>query len=524
MPGFLHWRVQPCPAFTCSRRTELIAYLTFSRELSMSKHWPLDLSEAEMRAMADTAMDRIGMFVATLSEQAVDRSAEASPQFLHALQEPLPELGGDFEQLLDTVFHDLAPLSLNPASPGFMGYVPGGGIFHAALADLISNTLNRYTGVASVAPALNQLEANVVRWMCQIMGYPEQARGFLTSGGSLANWSGLVTARYARLGEDFLHGTIYTSDQTHHCVTKAARLAGFPAANVRVLPADVDYRLNPASVKEAIRADRARGMQPAILVASAGTTNSGAVDPLPELGALAREEGLWLHVDAAYGGFFRLTERGKQALAGIELADSLVLDPHKTLFLPYGTGALLVRDGNALKAVHSSSADYMPARQEDEDLMDFCELSPELTRPFRGLRMWLPLKMHGAGVFRRYLDEKLDLARWIEAEIRNIPQLELLAPATLSILAFALRDEGQPVAERNNATRELMKRINKKQRVNLTGTLLHDVYAIRIAISSFRVHQERMDMLLQDLLEALDSMSQAEPGAFSESTGTKTVP
>jgi aromatic-L-amino-acid/L-tryptophan decarboxylase len=473
----------------------------------MSKHWPLDLTEAEMRAMMAASMDRIGTFISTLPEQAVDRSGEASTQFLSSLKEPMPELGGDFEQLLDTVFHDLAPLSLNPASPGFMGYVPGGGIFHAALADLISNTLNRYTGVASVAPALNQLEANVVRWLCQIMGYPAEARGFLTSGGSLANWSGLVTARHAKLGENFLRGTIYTSDQTHHCVAKAARLAGFPAANVRVLPADGDYRLDPARVRDAIRADRSRGMQPAILVASAGTTNSGAVDPLPELGVLAREENLWLHVDAAYGGFFRLTERGKQALAGIELADSLVLDPHKTLFLPYGTGALLVRDGKTLKAVHSSSADYMPAMQDDDDLMDFCELSPELTRPYRGLRIWLPFKMHGAGVFRRYLDEKLDMARWIEARIRNLPQLELLAPATLSILAFAIRDEDQSLAERNSATRALMQRINDKQRVNLTGTMLREVYAIRVAVGAFRTHQEHMDMLLEDLLEALASHS-----------------
>ena len=472
----------------------------------MTKDWPLDLPEDAMRAMVDASMDRIEAFMATLSEQAVDRSAEADPEYISSLKEPMPELGGDFGQLLDMVFHDLAPLSLNPVSPGFMGYVPGGGIFHAALADLISNTLNRYTGVAGVAPALNQLEANVVRWFCQIMGYPAQARGFLTSGGSLANWSALVTARHARLGEDFSRGMIYTSDQAHHCVAKAARLAGFPAANVRVLPADADYRLNPVRVRDAIQNDRARGLQPAILVASAGTTNSGAVDPLPELAALAQEENLWLHVDAAYGGFFRLTGRGKQALAGIELADSLVLDPHKTLFLPYGTGALLVRDGSALKAVHSSSADYMPAMQEDEDLMDLCELSPELTRPFRGLRVWLPFKLHGVGVFRRYLDEKLDLARWIEAEIRKIPQLEILAPATLSILAFAVRDEGQSLAERNSDTRALMRHINDKQRVNLTGTLLKDVFAIRIAVVAFRLHQERMNMLLEDLKGALAAM------------------
>jgi len=472
----------------------------------MTKDWPLDLSEDAMRTMVAASMDRIETFISTLPEQAVDRSAEADPQYVRSLKEPIPESGGDFEQLLDTVFQDLAPLSLNPASPGFMGYVPGGGIFHAALADLISNTLNRYTGVAGVAPTLNQLEANVVRWFCQIMGYPAEARGFLTSGGSLANWSGLVTARYAKLGEDFARGTIYTSDQTHHCVAKAARLAGFPAANVRVLPADAAYRLDPALVRDAIRTDRARGLLPAILVASAGTTNSGAIDPLPELASLAQEENLWLHVDAAYGGFFRLTERGKKALVGIELADSLVLDPHKTLFLPYGTGALLVRDGSMLKAVHSSRADYMPAMQEDGELMDFCELSPELTRPFRGLRVWLPFKLHGVGVFRRYLDEKLDLARWIEAEVGKIPQLEILAPAALSILAFAVRDKGQSLAERNNATRALMKCINDKQRVNLTGTLLREVFVIRIAVLAFRLHQDRMNMLLEDLQGALAAM------------------
>ena len=191
-------------------------------------------------------------------------------------------------------------------------------------------------------------------------------------------------------------------------------------------------------------------------------------------------------------------------LRGIEQADSLVLDPHKTLFLPYGTGALLVREGGSLRAAHSSRADYMPPMQEDDDFMDFCELSPELTRPFRGLRVWLPIKMHGVSVFRDYLDEKLDLTRWIEDQILNIPELDVLAPAELSIMAFAVKDTGQSLDERNAATRALMQRINARQRVHLTGTLLDGVFAIRICIVLFRAHQDRIEMLLEDLRAALN--------------------
>ena len=469
----------------------------------MNSERPLDLSDEQMQAMVDAAMERIRAFMATLPQQPVDGSGDADPEFLRSLHEPVPQAPAPLGSLLDQIFDELAPLALNPTSPGFLGYVPGGGIFHAAVADLISNTLNRYVGVVGVAPGLNQLEANVVRWFCDMMGYPREARGFLTTGGSLANWSGLVTARQARLGEDFLGGVIYASDQVHHCVEKAARLAGFPAGNVRMLPSDEAYRLSADVAREAIAADRARGLTPAILVASAGTTNTGAVDPLPELASLARQEDLWLHVDAAYGGFFRMTARGKEKLRGLELADSVVLDPHKTLFLPYGTGALLVRDGAALNAAHTSGADYMPPMQDDDDFMDFCELSPELTRPFRGLRVWLPFKMHGAGVFRDYLDEKLDLTQWIAAKIAAMDELEILAPPELSIMAFAVRDRGQSLAERNAETRELMARINARQRVYLTGTLLKGVFAIRIAVIVFRAHQERMDMLLEDLTAAL---------------------
>jgi aromatic-L-amino-acid/L-tryptophan decarboxylase len=234
-------------------------------------------------------------------------------------------------------------------------------------------------------------------------------------------------------------------------------------------------------------------------VASAGTTNTGAVDPLDELADSASRHGLWLHVDAAYGGFFVLTEEGRRAMRGIERADSVVLDPHKSLFLPYGTGALLVRDAEALRRTHSLAADYMP---ESRNGVDFCEISPELTRPFRGLRVWLPLKMHGIGPFREALEEKLALARWASDELKGIPGIEILAEPQLSALAFRLNQPGLSIEELNQLNRRLMKSINDRKRVLLTGTLLRREFVIRICVLSFRTHRDRMEMCLEDVREA----------------------
>ena len=472
----------------------------------MNEEQSLELSQVQMRQLVDAAMVRIEELIRTLPEQPLDTSGALDAAQVRQLIEPVPESGSDLDEVLDLVFDQSKQGSLNPISPGFMGYVGGGGLFHAAVADLIAGTLNRYVGVSAVAPALSQIEGNVIRWFCQMMGFGESAGGFLTSGGSLATLSALTTARHVRLGEDFSRGVIYVSDQAHHCLRKAASLAGFPRANVRVLPTDQHFRLLPGQLHESIEQDRTNGLTPFLIAASAGTTNTGAVDPLPELGELARRQGLWFHVDAAYGGFFCLTERGKKTLRGIEAADSIVLDPHKTLFLPYGTGAVLVRESKHLKATHSSVADYMPPMQEDDELMDFCELSPELTRPFRGLRVWLPFKLHGVGVFRDYLDEKLDLAAWIEDQIQQIPELKVLAPPELSILAFAVAADQGTVQQRNRLTGKLIKLINDKQRVHLTGTLLNGLFAIRIAIVPYRTHLDRMEILLEDLKSALSEL------------------
>jgi aromatic-L-amino-acid decarboxylase len=469
----------------------------------MSHNGELELSEEVMRKAVNATMDRIAHLVNTIEEQETDLSAEADPDFVRSFYESLPECGTSFESLLELLFGEASKYSLNTVSPGFMGYVPSGGLFHAALADLIGNSINRYVAIASVAPALSQIETAVIQWFAEITGLPSTTRGFLTSGGSTATLGAITTARTVLLGRDFLDGVMYASDQAHFCVAKAAFLAGIPIENVRKLPSDHLFRLQPETLREAIHEDRKAGLRPFFIVASAGTTNTGAVDPLHELADIAAEEKLWLHVDGAYGGLFSMTERGRKILSGIERADSLILDPHKTLFLPYGTGALLVRDGRALRKTYHANAEYLPDLQDSDGIVDFSEVSPELTRPFRALRVWLPMKVHGARVFRSYLDEKLDLARWVHTRLTDIDGIDVVARPELSILAFALSPDGRNLEEVNHATRSLIEAINARQRVCLTGTTIRGRFLIRIAIVAFRTHKDRVEMLLEDIVGCL---------------------
>src|SRR5262245_43559463 len=267
------------------------------------ERWPLELSPDAMRELVRQAMDRIVAHIEALPSMPAADVADGAA-LARRLGEPLPEQGVSFTSLLDLLFDRVIPRSFNTAGPGYLAYIPGGGLFHAAVADLIADATNRYVGVFQAAPGLSQIEANVVRWFCEIVGYVAGAAGFLTTGGSLANLSAVMTARHEKLGEDFQRGTLYASDQTHHSVGKAARLAGLPAARLREIPSDPEYRIQIRALRDTIAADRAAGLRPFLICANAGTTNTGAVDNLDALALVAREEGLWLHVDAAYGGFF----------------------------------------------------------------------------------------------------------------------------------------------------------------------------------------------------------------------------
>jgi aromatic-L-amino-acid decarboxylase len=455
-----------------------------------------------MHRLVDEAMRRIVAHIESLPSQPAI-NVEGATEYARTLIEPLPQRGETWESLLDFLFRDAIPRSFNAAGPGYLAYVPGGGLFHSAVADLIADAVNRYVGVCAAAPALVQLETNVVRWFCDIIGLPRGSGGVLTSGGSLANFTAVVTARKARLPENFLRGTLYCSSQIHHSFQKAASLAGFPFANIRELPVDERFRIRVDALEEAIARDRADGWTPFLIAGSAGTTATGAVDDLAELARVAREQELWFHVDGAYGALFMLTERGRATLAGIEQADSLILDPHKTLFLPFGTGAVLVRDARTLRHAHSSHADYLPDMQHEDELVDFCEISPELSRDFRGLRVWLPLKLFGIDPFREQLDEKLDLIAFAAEELRKIEGIEMVAEPQLTILAFRLVREGPDLNALDTLNRTLLDRITARKRVMLTPAILDGRFVIRIAIVSHRTHRERVEMAIEDIRGAV---------------------
>ncbi|MBV6417335.1 MAG: L-2,4-diaminobutyrate decarboxylase [Steroidobacteraceae bacterium] len=455
---------------------------------------PADLEFAPdaMRRMGEEVVRRVVDHLATINEQPPRGDVDAA-DLCRTMREAAPEAGTELAPLLDSLFDEWIPRSYNTASPGYLAYIPGGGVFPGALAELIAAGVNRYTGVWLTAPALVQLEANALDWLRAWMQFPVQARGLFTTGGSTANFAAIVSARERLLGTELRRGTLYLSTETHHSVMKSARLAGILPDRIRTIAVDAQFRMGIDALEAAIAADRAAGLLPFLVVSSAGTTNTGAVDPLAEIGALCRTGGLWHHVDGAYGASFHLCPELRPLLAGLPEADSLTLDPHKGLFLPYGTGALLVRDGEALRAAHSETASYMPANREGAEFYDPHQYGPDLSRDFKGLRVWLAFKLYGAARYRAALAEKRRLALDAAARIAALPNVVMDAPPQLSLFAFHLAWPGSTRAEEDAATRELLERVTRRGRVIITGCHAGGRFLARVCVLSFRTHQDRID-------------------------------
>jgi aromatic-L-amino-acid/L-tryptophan decarboxylase len=462
----------------------------------------LEYSADEMRAMADLVVSRCVDHIVMLARQRSCGDVDAG-DLCRAMREHPPESGTPLAPLLDRLFAEWVPRSFTAAGPGYLAYIPGGGLFPAALADFIADTTNRYTGIWQAAPALVQLEANALEWLREWMDFPPEARGLFTSGGSMATWNAILCARERHLGADIRPGVLYTSDQAHHSVLKAAKLAGVMPDRVRAVASDDCFRMRTDLLEHAIAADRRAGLAPFAVISTAGTTNTGAVDPLDRIADIAGRERLWHHVDGAYGAFFYLCPDLRPALAGLPRADSLTLDPHKGMFLPYGTGALLVRDGAALRAAHEATAPYLPAMPHPQDFYDPSQHGPELTRGFPGLRVWLTVKLYGADAFRRALAEKRQLTLDAFHRISALPDIVIDAPPDLSLFAFHVTWPGATKADEDAATRALMERTTARGRVMVTGCTAHGRYLGRVCVLSFRTHAERIDALVEDMTAAI---------------------
>lgn len=407
---------------------------------------------------------------------------------------PIEEKGKPIDEILQCLNKNVDTPNLNPASGGHFGYIPGGGVFTTALGDYLAAVTNRYAGIFFACPGGVRMENMLLRWMCTMVGYPKTALGNLTSGGSIANLSAITTARDAKgiKAKDIERCVIYMTKQLHHCVQKSLRIAGMRECIVRYIAMDEHFKMRSESLGKQIEKDKANGLLPFMVFGSAGTTDTGAIDPLQDIGLLANKHSLWFHVDAAYGGFFMLSEHMKKAFKGVELSDSIAIDPHKGLFLSYGIGAILIKDTEALYQTHHYTANYMQdAFTLDEDPSP-ADLSPELTKHFRGLRMWISLQLLGVAPFRAALDEKVLLCRYFYKEIQNLG-FEVGPKPELSIAIFRYIPKS---GNANEFNLKLVNQIMQDGRIFVSSTTLDGECWMRFAVLSFRTHLKQVDMAL----------------------------
>jgi aromatic-L-amino-acid decarboxylase len=461
---------------------------------------PLEPDRQARQFWTDRIITHAQEFVESLPRRSVFQHVPGEGKGI--LSEGFSESPTEIGSLLSSLSKNVEEPGLKLGAPGFMGFIPISSLYPAALGDYLAAVLNPFSGNFFAAPGAVRLEHLLTRWMAGFIGYPQSCAGDLTSGGSISNLTAVVTAREARQlkPRDYEKAVVYVTCQTHHSLEKALRIAGMRHCVQRQVALDAGYRMRPDALDESIRTDQKAGLLPWTVIASAGSTDAGAVDPLKDIATVARNHGLWLHVDGAYGAMFALTDSGKVKLAGIERSDSLTLDPHKGLFMPCGSGAVLVRDGKNLVGAHGYEAAYMQDRPSLASLDEASpsELSPELTRPFRGLRLWLSLKLFGIAPFRAALEEKMLLARYFYEELQRAERFETGPAPDLSVVVFRYLPAKGDVEEFN---RRLLRTLQYDGRIFLTSTRLDGKTWLRVAVLCAATHLEQIELALKILQE-----------------------
>lgn len=469
---------------------------------------PLGMDADAMRALGYRTVD---MLVARLTDPAIPPLRRATPAQMRArLSGPPPQDGQDFEAIVERLERDVLPFMSRGDHPGFFAFIPFCGTWPGALGDFVASACNVYAGSWMESAGPTQLELEVLSWFKAWIGYPAQAGGILVGGGSAANLTALACARESLVGSMTDDVVGYVSDQAHASLGRAARVLGFRPDQVRVLPHDAEFRLDARAVAAAMDADVRAGRRPLFVAATAGTTNTGAIDPLDELATLCAQRGVWLHVDAAYGGFAALTQRGRGLLRGIERADSVTLDPHKWLYQPYECGALLVRDDHTLRAAFQMTPDYLQDSEEAAGEVNLSDRGVQLTRSSRAFKVWLSLQYFGERAFREAIDRSIDLAQLVRERVEAGEDLELMAPPSLGIVCFRRRFAGVATddddADRRNAA--LVAGLERSGLGLVSSTVLRGRYALRICVMNHTTARA-------DVERVMDFLGTCEPEAPS---------
>ena len=463
----------------------------------------------EMRRSGYQVVDAIVERWSRLAEDPPWQAAtrDATEPLLHG---PPPEQGQDLDPLLETVVRDVMPLSARIDHPRFLAFIPSSPSWASVLASFLISGYNVFQGTWLESAGPSQIELTVTDWIRQWLGYPEGAGGLFTSGGSAANLMAVVAAREAAGNPE--RCTLYVSDQAHGSVGRAARIAGIDPGRVRIVPTDDACRIVPSRLLEVIHRDRQDGMEPFCLVGNAGTTNTGAIDPLVELAEIAQAEGLWYHIDAAYGGFAVLDPETRPLLNGLELGDSVTLDPHKWLFQPYETGCLMVRDVTHLESAFRIMPDYLQDADWGRENVNFCDRGLQLTRIFRALRVWLAVQRYGLAAHRREIARAIDIAQRAAARIGADEELELLAPQSLAVVCFRYRGpagKSHASGERlDGLNREIQDRIVQSGFAMIASTRLGGSFSLRLCVLNALTTEDDVMRVLDRVLEVGRELSE----------------
>ncbi|MFN5598089.1 MAG: pyridoxal phosphate-dependent decarboxylase family protein [Gemmatimonas sp.] len=473
---------------------------------------PLQLSRADMQALGERALAMvIDHFESVRSKHTTTTmSREEAVRLLHT---PPPESPTPTSELLETLASTVFENAFRADHPRFYAFVPSPSNFVSAVGDFLMSGHNVFAGHWLASSAASQIELTVLEWLRAACGLPETAGGIFVSGGSMANLSAIVVARETRLGGHDPASVVYYSDQTHSSMSKGLRVLGFSQRQRRAVVTDADMRLDVDALAAAIAEDRANGLRPFCVVANAGTTNTGAVDPLHALADLCAREGLWLHVDGAYGAAAVLHPRGAAALDGLGRADSITLDPHKWLFQPFELGCLLVRDARLMKLAfrveEDDHADYLAdISRHIQDDVNFFERGIQLTRSFKVLKLWLSMRAFGLAEFRRGIGVGFELADVAHAWLIESGKWEIVTPSQLGIVTFRWRGVGLSAHQIDALTARIVDRLRENGYATVMSTLLHGRPALRLC----PIHPAATREELTATLELLTGFAEAGAG------------
>lgn len=462
----------------------------------MSEREALAFSREEMREFGYQVIDRLIDYYADRAQQPV--TGELDHAALDAiLREPLPRTGASWRAVMEQFEAQVVAPTNHVDHPRFFAYIPLANNFVGVMADALAAGYNIFNAVWLQGAGAAQVERLTVDWLRQIFGFPPDAGGTFVSGGSMANLTALAVARQVRLKGDMRGAVAYCSDQIHFAISRGLRVLGFAPDQLQKVPSDESYRLSLPSLRGAIAEDRAAGRKPFCVIATAGTTNTGAVDPLEELADFCQSENLWLHIDGAYGAPAMLTARGQRALKGLQRADSLALDAHKWLFQPIECGVVLMRQRRWLSETFKEQPEYLKDVEQADDELNFMYQGVQLTRQFRALKLWMSFKVFGLDAISRAIEVGFDNAELAEALLRQAGCWEIVTPAQMAIVTFRYRPADGDEALANRVTHDLVGRLLADGFAFASGTQLREKTVLRMCCNNPRTTADDLEKTVE---------------------------